>query len=165
MSYPTYDCLAAPGSGRANGDGPRRATTPVRRPAAAPTVLSRPPVGIATAGLLTDQLRAFLRGHGIGHWEVFFPQGVELGDVERHLEAIGEAGARWEPHDRVTLGGEQPTGLMRDSADEDTENKAAFYPAGFLWLRSHELVVARWHYYDPSDREWWPMYLCAAPSP
>src|SRR5687767_4179444 len=51
MNYPTYERIAAQTSSPAHGNGGRRAATTLRR-APAPTVLSRPPRGIATAGLL-----------------------------------------------------------------------------------------------------------------
>jgi len=119
------------------------------------------PGGLVLAGQFTGQLRAFLDVRGLAGWEIFFLNGGHLSDVDACLSDIGEADAVWEPHRRDFNAGEQPGGLSDPSDGESVADR----PAGCLHLREHEVVVARWFFFDLPHRVWAPVYLCAAPSP
>src|SRR4051812_48551413 len=63
------------------------------------------PDELALAGEATNQVRAFLRSKGVGHWGVYCCNTNDLSDVEEHLAALGESDAAWEPHPSTLNGG------------------------------------------------------------
>ena len=120
----------------------------------------RLPHGMALAGQLTGQFRTFLHANGIAEWKISFSASLDFSDVEHHLSKIGEAGAAWSPHPTPPMGGEQPLAI----APNMSWKKGVLLPAGFLLLKKHQVVLARWHYYDFPHQTWIPLYLLASPS-
>jgi hypothetical protein len=129
-------------------------------PHAADAPAPRLPAGFALGGQLTNQFQAFLAANGIGQWKISFSASLDFGDVEHHLNAIHEQDAAWTDHPTLPLGGAQPMAIAPDMAWK----KGMLLPAGFLWLKQHQAVLARWHYYDFPHQTWIPLYLIASPS-
>jgi hypothetical protein len=137
------------------------------------------PPGLVMAERMTAAVRAFLRERDLAAWAVFFTPGPDLGDIDAHLVALGESAAAWEPLPGLSEGGEQPAlalprsrgGGAKDGDDdgdaEPTSPAAAgpeLYRPGCLLLRSHGVLVARWHYLDLHNGGWSPAHLYAAAS-
>ncbi len=138
------------------------------------------PPGLVMAERMTAAVWGYLRGQGLAGWTVFFTPGPDLSDIDVHLAALGEAGAAWEPLPGLSDGGEQPSlalprskgGDARDGADEApdapeaprTAGQPDLYRPGCLLLRTHEVLVARWHYLDLHNGGWSPAHLYAAAS-
>ena len=113
---------------------------------------------------------------------MFFTAGPDLGDIDTHLAALGEAGAAWEALPGLSAGGEQPAlavarGKPGEAKEADEAEAAAdaatgtgrvgpaVYRPGCLLLRGHDVLIARWHYLDLHNGGWSPAYLYAAASP
>jgi hypothetical protein len=136
------------------------------------------PPGLVMAEQMSAAVGRFLRGTGLGGWTVFFTPGPDLSDIDAHLAALGEAGCTWEPLPGLSDGGSQPSlALPRareneargegDETGEDPPAKAGqpdLYRPGCLLLRSHGVLVARWHYLDLHNGGWSPAHLYAAAS-
>ena len=138
------------------------------------------PPGLVMAERMTAAVRAFLRARDLGGWAVFFTPGPDLGDIDAHLVALGESAAAWEPLPGLSDGGEQPAlalprsrgGAAKDDGDDDGDAEPPLpstagpelYRPGCLLLRSHGVLVARWHYLDLHNGGWSPAHLYAAAS-
>jgi hypothetical protein len=147
----------------------------------APTSLNLPP-GLVMAEQMTAAVRRYLQASGLGGWTVFFTPGPDLGDIDGHLPALGESAAAWEPLPGLTAGGVQPALAVPSgkggeasgdgpTPDAPPTNKPAaphvgpdLYRPGGLLLRSHGVLIARWHYLDLHNGGWSPAYLYAAES-
>jgi len=119
------------------------------------------PQGLAMAGRLTDQFRAHLEASGVGHWPIFFSPAMDLSDVWQNLDAVGEGGSTWVAHAPGPLGGEQPDALVPD----ESFKKSVILPSGILWLKNHQVMLGRWHYYDTMHQNWIPICLIASSNP
>jgi hypothetical protein len=109
-------------------------------------------------GSLTRQFRRYLKSRGLSDWQIYFAHGRDLGDPTELLEQIGEDVGRWEPHAKLPNGGGQPDALLRGGhRDEDV-----IFPAGYLWLRKHQVIIGRWHYFEKRQHNWLPLVLYAA---
>jgi hypothetical protein len=102
-------------------------------------------------------LRRYLAHHELIGYQIFHCDELDLEDVERYLQTLGEDEAKWElvqASSPVT----EPLGTLTH-----TERGAAIWPAGVLRLARYDVVVARWYWADEYDnhRE---LYLCATPS-
>ena len=147
--------------------------------------VSNLPPGLVMAERMTAAVRGYLRGQGLEGWTIFFTPGPDLSDIDAHLVALGEAGAAWVPLPGLSDGGEQPAlALPRSKRDEAKDENADagdeplptpeptakttgqpdLYRPGCLLLRSHGVLVARWHYLDLHNGGWSPAHLYAAAS-
>src|SRR3954454_4502898 len=116
-------------------------------------------VGALPSGLvLTERavaaLRRFLVGRRLRGWRIFHCGDLDLHDVERHLDALGEAGGAWEPPPASVPGGEPLVTLTHG------DDWAALWDAGFLHLPAHEVVLARWHWMEADGSLYRNLWLC-----
>ena len=135
----------------------RREREEARRQAAAPLTASLP-AGVALTERAVAALRAHLVAAGLGHYRIFHCAELDLHDVEQHLDALGEAGAAWEPPLPSVDGGEPLATLTYG------EGWATIWEAGFLRLPRAEVVLARWHWMEVDGSIYRNLWLCAAPS-
>ena len=157
-------------------------------PTTSPPAPANLPPGLVMAERMTAAVRAVMAACGLTDWTAFFTPGPDLGDIDVHLVALGEAAAAWEPMPGLSDGGQQPALAVArgrgadkkddDPADEETAAAAdaadappvvpppppALYRPGYLLLRSHDVLIARWHYLDLHNGGWSPAYLYAAAS-
>src|SRR5690348_8824812 len=103
------------------------------------TVAVALPSGLVLTERAVAALRRFLRGRRLRRWRIFHCGDLDLHDVERHLDALGEAGAAWEAPPASVPGGEPLVTLTHG------DDWAALWGAGFLHLPAHDVVLARWH--------------------
>jgi hypothetical protein len=122
--------------------------------AAAAAAAALPP-GTVMADMAAGWLRAYLGRRGLDEYQVYCSNDLDLYDLDEHLAALG--GAQWEPVDSLVPGGAQPAYLP-------TRRKQAAQPAGVVYLRAHEAVVGRWHWFDTDEGAWYSFFLLATPS-
>jgi hypothetical protein len=134
-------------------------------PSAARAMLQVPPRGAVAYPLpasmvmterATATLRAELLRRGNGEWPIFYCPHNDLYDVETHLKELGES-ASWEPLAGLA-GGESVDGLTHGDWG------AKHWPAGVLFLKKHQLALARWYWADAEGGMLRVLWLCAAAS-
>lgn len=135
-------------------------------------------------------LRRYLQQRELTEYQIFFSGDPLLREIDEYLDQLGEGDAdavdadptdgaadgngadhhkvpdpaapkppalRWDSHPSLLPGGEQPAAVHVE--------RELLFPAGFLWLRKFQVVIARWHYFDVYRTHWVPLWLCAAASP
>lgn len=122
------------------------------------TVAAALPSGLVLTERAVAALRRFLRGRRLRGWRIFHCRDLDLHDVERHLDALGEAGAAWEAPPANVPGGEPLVALTHGN------DRATLWEAGFLHLPGHDVVLARWHWVGADGDTYRNLWLCAAPS-
>ncbi len=113
-------------------DDPPRQPLPVMGPL---------PAGVVMSERAAGTLRQYLDRHELSRHRIFHCTDLDLEDVERHLEALGETAA-WEPIDAATAGGEPMAVLTHGSSG------GKIWTAGILRLKRHDIVLARWYWVD-----------------
>ena len=152
-------------------------------PPARPDSAAVPPPseGLAFTGRATAALAGFLSDRGLGDWRIYHVTGHRLYDLHRHLDALGEGDAVWERTGDLMSGAEGFATLNHDDespapgqlpgaaaeagrADEQVDG-ADVRPTGCLHLRRHEVAMARWTWFDPTEGRMRGINLYAAPTP
>lgn len=126
------------------------APEPARAAAAA-----RLPTMVAVTGRSVAAMRAYLEDRGLSDYHIFHCAYHDLQDIDHHLGAL-EPSAGWDSHGLLP-DGEPLTLLTRD------EQSAKLWPSGFLHLKRHQVVLARWYWMNKNNLavgHW----LIAAPS-
>jgi hypothetical protein len=145
---------------RAGQATPRANALTITTPAdAAPRLIAPLPEGVAFTERAAAALRAYLADAGLADYGVFYNHlvDVDMDDLDRHLEKLGEADAAWEPLPGFTAGG---VAEVRFEADVPRA-----HDPGVIHLRQHEVVLARWFWVSPADDWLQDVWLCAAPTP
>lgn len=129
------------------------------------------PDGLAFTERATSALRAALRRRGLRDYLVFYNYfaDFDLDDLEEHLAALGEApGTTWEPLPPLARGTRRrrhgracPPGVANVRLERD---RVRGLVPGFIHLRRHDVVVARWFWLNPVDDTLVAAWLCAAPT-
>jgi hypothetical protein len=101
-------------------------------------------------------LRAFLETNGLADWTCFFADQLNLVAIDDNIEQLGENDSKWIPFGSFSEGGHQPARLI----ERQHHTKPTFHPAGFLWLKRHQVVIYRWFNFFGGD--WTIHVLCAA---
>src|SRR4051794_5562888 len=123
-----------------------------------PAMAAALPSGLVLTERAVAALRRFLLGRRLRGGGIFHCGDLDLHDVERHLDALGEGGAAWAARPASVPGGEPLVTLTHG------EDWAALWDAGFLHLPAHEVVLARWHWIEEDGSVYRNLWLCAAPS-
>lgn len=134
-----------------------------------------PSDGLAFTGRATAAMAGFLKGRGLGDWRIYHVTGHRLYDLHRHLDALGESDAVWEQTGELMRGAEGFATLNHDDEGpppghplanlEGEADAADVRPTGCLHLRRHEVVMARWTWFDPTEGRMRGINLYAAPTP
>ena len=102
-------------------------------------------------------LRAYLVGHGLADYRIFYASDLDLYDLDEYLKPMGQE-PLWEPLPPAVAGGAALAGLSHDKTG------AWIWESGCLHLRRHEVVVARWYWVDNSNAALESVVVCAAPT-
>src|SRR4051795_9797500 len=132
------------------------ANTALRSRRRGPGVAAALPSGLVLTERAVAALRRFLHSRRLRGWRIFHCGDLDLHDVERHLDALGEPEAAWEAPPPTVPGGEPLVTLTHG------DDWAALWDAGFLHLPAHEVVLARWHWMDADGSVYRNLWLCAA---
>ena len=118
------------------------------------------PNGFAFTERAAASLREYLARAGLDGYRVFynFYADVDMEEVDEHLDALGEAGATWDP--LPGLYGER-CGVTDLRIDCDATRARE---PGCIHLRKHEVVLARWLWMEVEDDRLLDVWLCAAPT-
>ena len=132
-----------------------------QRKIARPETLGSPlPVSLVFTERAAASLRDYLDRAGLGQYRMFYSYmlDVDLDDIEAHLESLGES-TGWEPLPPLAGGA---AGLANLKFDHD--NSARGQEPGCLYLRRHEVVIARWFWVNVTDNCVSEVWLGAAPT-
>jgi len=119
-------------------------------------VLGALPPGFVLNRQAMAALRSYLEECGLGEYRIFYCANNELGDIDQHLGALGES-SRWDERGLHADGAEPLCLLSHD------DKGARFWPGGFLHLKRHQAIVARWHWVDVNGQSF-QVWLCAVPT-
>lgn len=123
-----------------------------------------PPIAAAPAAVvMTDRaiaaVRAYLQSRGLESFQIFHSPSLDIDEIDRYLDGIGEASAQWESLSCALQGVEALDTFSCGEPD------GALHRSGFLHLSTHELVLFRWSWIDTESPLAQSLCLCAAPSP
>lgn len=120
------------------------------------------PDGVAFTDRAAAALRHYLSAAGLGAYRVFYNYltDVDMAEIDEHLDALGEAGATWEPLPDLATG--DGGGGVADLQIEG-DNTALRKDPGCIHLRRHGVVLARWFWVHAEDYLC-AVWLCAAPT-
>ena len=122
----------------------------------APLVNPLPP-GLVMTEWAVGLLRAHLEREGLTHYHICHVTDLDLEDAEKHLDALGETGAEWQPLP-AALGSGEPLAAMTHGAAA-----AKVWPTGVLHMSNHQVVLARWYWVD-EIQVFRTLWLIAAPT-
>ena len=138
-----------------------RADRAATREQAAPGTGGAIPATVVMTQRCAAALRSCLAENGLHRYRIYHTTDGDVLDAEQFLDALGEAGAAWEPLPPLVPGGRDLAALTHNPG-RDTRA----WETGVLRLRRHEVIIARWYWLDVHDYgSLRSLRLVAAPSP